>query len=162
MFKTYLDIMLLKGYPHDIPYSRLMPLIWIAINMAMLGVIGVVLDGNLIRDYTLESVDIIYTALALFGLLWYYKHRERFVQAFTAIMGVSVLFFLFLTGAVLIFRASMVVAIMAQLIYIWILVVFVHILRDALDVTAPKAILWVIGLEVLRFALLGQLLERLS
>lgn len=162
ILKTYWNIILLRGHAYELPYQPLLPVFWICLDLVIVLVLSLVMQNTLMRDMMVEIADVGLTATALYFILWYYKRVPRFIQAYSAILGVGSLFLIVLATMVLLLPFGPVIGVFSQLSYLWIMIVFVLILKDTLDVTVPRAILWLVGIELVRFLLITQLLKVLS
>jgi len=162
ILKTYWNIILLRGHAYELPYRIGLPFFWIGLDIGMVFLLSMVLDNPLWRDLAIELSDLGYTAAALYFALWYYNKRPRFLQSYSAMLGVGSLFLIALSAMVLVVQIGSVIGVFSQIIYFWILVVFTHVLKDALEVTFLKAALWILGFEMGRFLVITQLLQRLT
>lgn len=162
ILKTYWNIIILRGHAYDLPYRLWLPFFWIILDLGIVLLLSTLMGNPLLRDLVIEAVDLGYTAAALYFALWYYNMRPRFVQSYSAIVGVGSLFLILLSGVVLLVPINNVVGVFSQLVYFWLLVIFTYILKDALNITFFKAILWMLGIEMARFLVITQLLERLT
>lgn len=162
MLKTYWNIIILRGHAYELPYRLWLPIFWIALDLGIVCLISLILGGGVVRDLVVEMTDLVYTAAALYFALWYYKYPPRFVQAYSAILGVGTLFLMLLASMMLAFSFNTAVGVISQVIYFWILVIYTHILKDALGITLLRAIVWIVGIEMARFLVITQILQRFT
>lgn len=162
MLEIYFKLITLRKQAHDIPYSKTLIAVWLLLDFVLLAIVAYVLNSELSQNLWLEVFDVVFTAGSLWCLLWYTKHTPRFVQTYSAVLGVNVILFAVLTLITLVMQSGQVFGFLAQPIYLWFLVVFAYILKDALETTVLKAALCVLGIEVLRLLILIEMVERFS
>lgn len=159
MLKPYFGIMTLRCQAHDLPYNPLAIVLWLVLDFALVLLVVSTLGEKVAANIGLEIFDVTFSAAAIWLLLWLHKHKARFVQAYTALLGVNVILFGALVAITLLFRNPNLFGFLAQPVYLWFLVVFGFILKDALEVSTFKAILWVVAIEFTRLLVLIQFLK---
>lgn len=162
ILKIYWNIICLKGHAYELPYRPWLPFFWIGLDLGLVVLLSSTLGNTLLRDLTIELADMGFTAGAIYFALWFYNLRPRFIQSYSAILGVGSLFLLALAAMVFLVPFATVIGIFSQLIYFWLLVIFTHILKDALNVTLLRAMLWMVGIEMARYLVITQLLQRFT
>ncbi len=158
MLKPYLKIIALRGYAHDLPYNPLAIAFWLVLDFALVVVAVNALSERVVANLWLELFDVAFTAAAVYLVLWLHKHKDRFVQTYTAILGVNVIVFALLLAVALVFGREL-FGILVQPLYLWFLVVVAFIFKDALEVSWLKAILWVMAMEITRLIVVMELLR---
>jgi hypothetical protein len=156
LFGRLVDIILLRRGPEQLPASRTLLALVIALNVVgsllMAGVVAVPVPDALLQSLVASGVM----------LLWYHwalilaQKRERFLQTMTALFGVSALFLpvlMPLVGAMLPYLQKpdpnapppATLLIMTTVVSIWGLVVDVRVVRAAFESSWVGAVLLVFG-----------------
>ena len=156
LFSVVVDIILLRRGPEQVPASTVLLAVTVAIYLAISAMVVASVattDGN-------WPVELIIGAASM--LVWYQvalqlaKKRERYPQTMTAMFGVSTIFAPLLVPMMSSVAASVQVkqqpsqfiTMLALFLLVWMIVVFVRIVRAAFEWPWPAALLLVIGQEI--------------
>jgi hypothetical protein len=154
LFKTLIEIILLRKGPNHIPHSTLLLLvvagIWLFVGIAAVMVIETYKSSSLLIDLVLAIAGLGFYAL----LVNSFGHRSRLVRCFTALLGCSIVF------SVVIYAGRLVLPLWitpgetelaVQLIWLWSIPVEGHIIARTIDRQ------WVIGFLIALAVLFAQL-----
>jgi hypothetical protein len=156
LFSVVVDIILLRRGPEQLPASSLLLALTVAVYLAISAMVIASLstqDGNWPAELILGVASM---------LIWYQvalqlaKKRERYPQTLTAMFGVRTLFAPLLlpmlnTVATQIQdkqQPSQFITLFALFLLVWLIVIFVRIVRAAFEWPWPAALLLVIGQEI--------------
>lgn len=158
MLKPYLQLIALRGSASEVPHNPLAIVFWLLLDFALVFIAVSVLSEKMVANLWLEGFDVAFTAFAVWLILWLHKHKARFVQCYTAILGVNVIVFALLLMIALVFGRE-IFAFLVQPVYLWFLVVVAYIFKDALEISWLKALLWVLAMELTRLLVVIELLR---
>jgi uncharacterized membrane protein (UPF0136 family) len=156
LFSVIVDIVLLRRGPEQLPAS---PVLLAAVVGVYLVISSLVAASVSVQDRNWPVELLIGTATML---IWYQvalrlaKKRERFPQTMTAMFGVSTIFAPLLvpllnsvqTQILAKQQPSQFTAMLALFLMVWLVVIFVRIVRSAFEWPWPAALLLVIGQEI--------------
>jgi hypothetical protein len=156
LFSVLVDIILLRRGPEQLPAS---PVLLALVIGAYLAISAMVVASQTVTDRNWPLELFIGTASML---IWYQvalqlaKKRERFQQTMTAMFGVSTIFapllVPMLNSVVTQMQAkeqpSQFLSMLSLFLLVWLVVIFVRIVRSAFEWPWPAALLLVIGQEI--------------
>ena len=144
LLRYFWAMCLLRKNPQDIPYSLLLLLLFLLVELALETVqFNLALttrtdsQGSEINPFQVVLVINAVSVFALFLICWVVGHRNRFVQTYTALLGVDILFssiFLAIFSVVISMPASWPLVSPLLLLRVgWQLAVNAHIMRHTLS-----------------------------
>jgi len=156
LFSVVVDIILLRRGPEQVPASSVLLAVTVAIYLVISAMVVASVstpDGN-------WPLELIIGAASM--LVWYQvalqlaKKRERYPQTMTAMFGVSTIFAPLLvpmlnsvaTQVQAKQQPSQFITMLALFLLVWLVVIFVRIVRAAFEWPWPAALLLVIGQEI--------------
>ena len=156
LFSVLVDIILLRRGPEQLPASPVLLAIVIGFYIA---ISAMVVASQVVTDRNWPLELVIGTATML---IWYQvalqlaKKRERYLQTMTAMFGVSTIFapllVPMLNSVVAQMQAkqqpSQFLSMLSLFLLVWLVVIFVRIVRSAFEWPWPAALLLVIGQEI--------------
>ena len=156
LFSVVVDIILLRRGPEQLPASSVLLAVTVAIYVA---ISAMVIASVSTQDANWPLELVIGTATML---TWYQvalqlaKKRERYAQTMTAMFGVSTIFAPLLVPMLSSVAAhvqakqqpSQFITMLALFLLVWLVVIFVRIVRAAFEWPWPAALLLVIGQEI--------------
>jgi hypothetical protein len=156
LFSVLVDIILLRRGPEQLPASPVLLAVAIGVYLA---ISAMVVASQAVQDRNWPLELIIGTATML---IWYQvalhlaRKRERFQQTMTAMFGVSTIFapllVPMLNSVVTQMQAkeqpSQFLSMLSLFLLVWLVVIFVRIVRSAFEWPWPAALLLVIGQEI--------------
>ncbi|MBI3563327.1 MAG: hypothetical protein HY080_16610 [Gammaproteobacteria bacterium] len=162
LFKLFLQIILLRKGPQDVPYSRAL------LGGLLLAVLGLQLFVLLVQSKEQPAVNIsqqlayiFMSALITYGgiylILSLLHYAARAVQTITTIIGVELILALFgLTMLVMLSLAgfpAVIITVIRIVVVVWNLVVVAHIFRHAFSISLQMAGLVACGFLLLELTL---------
>ncbi len=154
MIKPYLNMIVFRGYAHDLPYNPWMIALWLILDFFLVILVVATFGDRIFTNIGLEIFDVLFSAAIITLLLRFYNRPTRFVQTFSALLGANVILFGALVLIAIVSRNPELFGMLAQPVYLWFLAVFASILKDALEVSWFKAILWMLATELTRLTVL--------
>lgn len=144
LFKLFLQIILLRKGPQDVPYSRnLLLILFVCVISLRILALFIPAEGIAVIPATDRLLFVLTSMLISIGgvyvLLRIFHYEARAVQTITAMLGVTLMFIA--VGQVVIVLAVIVGGIpdltttLIMIILIWSLVIDAHILRQALSIS---------------------------
>lgn len=158
LLKVFVDICLLRKGPQDLPASLFLLGVVVAAHWGL----GVVFSLFTLPPFHALLGGLIGTLLLLGvvqGLLALHRKQPRLLQTATALAGAEVLLGLVaLPFSAWVFWGEsdrLVPSLISLLIIVWSVVVASHILRHALSVSQPAAVLFALGYTLLSYTAVG-------
>lgn len=159
LIRFFWSLSLLRRAPQDLPASPWLMGLMLALNLLINTLLGLAVFVSPPRSMLAALLDLMLSAGLLFAALQIRGHPGRWLQAYTGLLGIGVV----LGGLGLAYRllSSMLgvpgVAAMLDLgLFFWSILVMGHILRHALDIGLPFAILIVFAYTMFLFGLTAQ------
>lgn len=166
LIKLFWSICCLKATPKDVPYSVEFLLVLVSFNL-LLGFVGFSFAVPWLQAFSQAVIATLSTSLYTYFVLSLKKLGSRFVQTYSALVGVSVIInFILLPIVILQFYLHPTFAgdiltplakmslIMAIIVNLWVISIMTHIYRHALNLNKLAALLVTLGglsLNVLTF-----------
>jgi hypothetical protein len=131
LFNLFGRLWLLRANPQDLPASRVLTRILIGLYFIS-SILSVIIQIRLLPAIGASVVDLILLLTLVYGLLLVAKVPERVYQTLTAILSTSILLAIGST-LVTLFGAAEIRSSLLLLLLAWYMVVFGHVLRQAVD-----------------------------
>jgi len=143
---TLLQIFTFRKGPEDISYSSLMMALFLIISLFMKSII--LAYSNTPLPWLFVVITYSFLAIFIITALSLRKHKERFVQTFTAAMGIE-LINLVLVEILLFLSIGTAVSLVILFLRFWTWAVLSNIMRQALEVSMVSAISMTLAFQVL-------------
>lgn len=160
LLKVFVDICLLRAGPQHLPASRFLLLLMLLLHV-VLGVAFALFSLPLAASLLAAMLGTVLLYGVVQGLLLVHRKPQRVMQTATALAGSEVFLGLlalpptFWFYAVASDSARAVPSLLSLMIIVWSVVVTVHILRHALEVSQGIALLFALGYTILAYTVVG-------
>lgn len=159
LIRYYWELALLRRAPQDLPGSRWLLQAMLGLNLLLNSLLGLAVFGALGRSLLASVIELVLSAGLLFAALQIRGHAQRWLQAYTALLGVGAVLAiigLLYRSLVLMLGVPGLAGLLDLALFFWSILVTAHILRHALDITLPFAIVIVLAYTMFLLGLIAQ------
>lgn len=165
LLKFFFELMLLRRNPQQLPASLPLLLVLSLANMALTVPLAMATFGNLQTALLASLLELVASAALLFAGLQVRGHSARWLQSFTALMGLGLLIGLMTSGYRVL--ASMLgvpglAGMLDLLMFAWSLLAMAHVLRHAFEIALPFALLIVFAYTMFLLGVMAQMVPGMS
>jgi len=157
--RFFWDLSTLRRAPQDLPASPWLMQLLLVLNLLVNTLLGLEVFASPLRALLAGVLDLVLSGTLLFAALQIRGHAGRWLQAYTGLLGMGVV----LGTCGLLYRllsqllgVSGVAAMLDLGLFFWSLLVIGHILRHALNIRLPFAILIAFAYTIFLFGLTAQ------
>lgn len=162
LVKQFWAICLLRQGPQEIPAAVILLVIGVSLQILISTILSLG-HLSLLQAIPFSLLEVMILGSAVYGLLHLVEHPSRFTQTFTAMLGCSLLIELltspFVFWLVLAQQSESGMLLLPMIVVLasalWLLVIYGHILRHALEISLPMGLLTMFLIS----AVLGTLLN---
>ena len=159
LMRFFVQMALLRRSPQELPYSPPLMQALLAGNLALGLLLAMTVYSNLIDALGATALDLGVSAALLFAGLQVRKQSARWLQAFSAVLGLGLIASLAMGGGrvlAAVLGMPALAGLIDVMVYFWMIVALGHVLRHAFDLPLPFGILIVFAYTMFLAGLIGQ------
>lgn len=159
LLRFFWELTLLRRAPQDLPRSAWLMQSLLLLNLLLSTLLGLAVFAGPLKSLSSAVLELVLSAALLFAALQVRGQAARWMQAYTGLLGVGAVLGLLGLGYRLPALALGVPALAEILdlgLFFWNILAMAHILRHALDIALPLAILIVFAYTIFVFGLVVQ------
>ena len=159
LFRFFLELTLLRRAPQELPGSPWLMQFLILLNLLLNTLLGLAVFASPLKSLGAAALELVLSAALLFAALQVRGKAARWLQAYTGLLGIGAVLGLFGLGYRLVAQVvgiSALADILDLVVFFWNILAMGHVLRHALDIALPLAIVIVFAYTIFLFGLVVQ------